>query len=125
MQQVRGYGTSPASASFPKALYSEPRNLRRLTTPSGATSILSTTSRFWRANVQLPVPDQGPVRARSRRREPRTGPGEVCWAAPRLRCGPERVVKLRERGLSIRAIADQTGVSAMTVQRILAGQGGA
>ena len=32
---------------------------------------------------------------------------------------PERVLALRNRGLSIREIAEQTGVSAMTVQRIL------
>ncbi len=32
---------------------------------------------------------------------------------------PERVTELRQRGLSIRQIAAQTGVSAMTVQRVL------
>jgi len=39
---------------------------------------------------------------------------------PRAAVRPERVFTLRERGLSIRNIAAQTGVSAMTVQRILA-----
>jgi transcriptional regulator with XRE-family HTH domain len=34
-------------------------------------------------------------------------------------CG-QRVRSLRERGFSIRKIAAETGVSAMTVQRILA-----
>lgn len=38
---------------------------------------------------------------------------------PRAAVRSERVVALRERGLSIRDIAAQTGVSAMTVQRIL------
>jgi DNA invertase Pin-like site-specific DNA recombinase len=42
---------------------------------------------------------------------------------PKAAVRTERVIRLRERGLSIRAIAGQTGVSAMTVQRILAGQG--
>jgi DNA invertase Pin-like site-specific DNA recombinase len=42
---------------------------------------------------------------------------------PKAAVRPERVLRLRERGLSIRGIAGQTGVSAMTVQRILAGQG--
>lgn len=32
----------------------------------------------------------------------------------------ERVVRLKERGLSIRGIAAETGVSAMTIQRLLA-----
>jgi DNA invertase Pin-like site-specific DNA recombinase len=39
---------------------------------------------------------------------------------PRAAVRPERVLRLRERGLSIRQIAADTGVSAMTVQRILA-----
>src|SRR6516165_8867287 len=39
---------------------------------------------------------------------------------PKAAVRPERVLRMRERGLSIRAIAEQTGVSAMTVQRILA-----
>ena len=39
---------------------------------------------------------------------------------PKAAVRPERVLALRDRGLSLRAIADQTGVSAMTVQRILA-----
>jgi DNA invertase Pin-like site-specific DNA recombinase len=39
---------------------------------------------------------------------------------PRAAVRPERVTRLRERGLSIRQIAADTGVSAMTVQRILA-----
>jgi DNA invertase Pin-like site-specific DNA recombinase len=42
---------------------------------------------------------------------------------PRAAVRPERVRDLRQRGLSIRRIAEQTGVSAMTVQRILAVQG--
>ncbi len=42
---------------------------------------------------------------------------------PRVAVRLERVLKLRDRGFSIRAIAEQTGVSAITVQRILAGQG--
>jgi DNA invertase Pin-like site-specific DNA recombinase len=40
---------------------------------------------------------------------------------PRAAVRAERVLKLRERGLSMRAIAAETGVSAMTVQRILRG----
>jgi DNA invertase Pin-like site-specific DNA recombinase len=44
---------------------------------------------------------------------------------PKAAVRPERVLRLRERGLSIRSIAAQTGVSAMTVQRILVGHGGA
>src|SRR5512132_3310997 len=44
---------------------------------------------------------------------------------PKAAVRPERVLRLRERGLSIRAIAEQTGVSAMTVQRILAAGEGA
>jgi DNA invertase Pin-like site-specific DNA recombinase len=39
---------------------------------------------------------------------------------PRAAVRPERVLLLRERGLSIRKIAAETGVSTMTVQRILA-----
>jgi DNA invertase Pin-like site-specific DNA recombinase len=39
---------------------------------------------------------------------------------PKAAVRPERVLRLRERGLSIRDIAAETGVSAMTVQRILA-----
>jgi DNA invertase Pin-like site-specific DNA recombinase len=42
---------------------------------------------------------------------------------PKAAVRPERVLGLRERGLSIRAIAKQTGVSAMTIQRVLAGSG--
>jgi DNA invertase Pin-like site-specific DNA recombinase len=38
---------------------------------------------------------------------------------PKAAVRPERVLRLRERGLSIRQIATETGVSAMTVQRIL------
>jgi len=41
---------------------------------------------------------------------------------PRAAVRVERVLKLRERGLSIRQIADETAVSHMTVQRILATQ---
>jgi DNA invertase Pin-like site-specific DNA recombinase len=39
---------------------------------------------------------------------------------PRAAVRSERVLQLREKGLSIREIAAQTGVSAMTVQRIVA-----
>jgi DNA invertase Pin-like site-specific DNA recombinase len=39
---------------------------------------------------------------------------------PRAAVRPERVLRLRDRGLSIRQIAVETGVSTMTVQRILA-----
>ena len=39
---------------------------------------------------------------------------------PKAGVRPERVMKLRERGLSVRVIAEQSGVSAMTVQRIIA-----
>lgn len=38
---------------------------------------------------------------------------------PKAAVRKERVLALRTRGLSIRGIADETGVSAMTVQRIL------
>jgi DNA invertase Pin-like site-specific DNA recombinase len=39
---------------------------------------------------------------------------------PRAAVRPERVLRLRDKGLSIRQIAAETGVSTMTVQRILA-----
>jgi DNA invertase Pin-like site-specific DNA recombinase len=39
---------------------------------------------------------------------------------PKAAVRPERVLRLRERGLSIRQIAVETSVSTMTVQRILA-----
>lgn len=39
---------------------------------------------------------------------------------PRAAVRSERVLQLRERGLTVREIAAQTGVSAMTVQRLLA-----
>jgi DNA invertase Pin-like site-specific DNA recombinase len=39
---------------------------------------------------------------------------------PRAAVRPERVLRLRNRGLSIRQIAAETGVSGMTIQRILA-----
>ena len=42
---------------------------------------------------------------------------------PRAAVRSERVLRLRERGLSLREIAAETGVSAMTVQRIIAAQG--
>jgi DNA invertase Pin-like site-specific DNA recombinase len=51
----------------------------------------------------------------------RTG-GQVL-GRPRAAVRPERVRELRDRGLSIRKIAAQTHVSAMTIQRILAIQG--
>ena len=38
---------------------------------------------------------------------------------PKAAVRPERVLALREKGLSLRAIAAETGVSAMTIQRIL------
>jgi DNA invertase Pin-like site-specific DNA recombinase len=38
---------------------------------------------------------------------------------PKAAVRPERVLRLREKGLSIRDIAAETGVSAMTVQRLL------
>lgn len=41
---------------------------------------------------------------------------------PKAAVRPERVSLLKERGLSVRAIAAETGVSSMTVQRILARQ---
>ena len=41
---------------------------------------------------------------------------------PRAAVRSERVLRLRERGLSLREIAAETGVSAMTVQRIVAVQ---
>ena len=38
---------------------------------------------------------------------------------PKAAVRPERVLALRARGLSLRAIAAETGVSVMTVQRIV------
>ena len=46
--------------------------------------------------------------------------GKILKAAVR----PERVLRLRERGLSMRQIAAETGVSPMTVQRLLAADAG-
>ncbi len=43
---------------------------------------------------------------------------------PKAAVRPERVLRVRERGLSLRQIAEQTGVSTMTVQRIVAGRYG-
>jgi DNA invertase Pin-like site-specific DNA recombinase len=43
---------------------------------------------------------------------------------PRAALRPQRALELRRRGLSIRAIARETQVSAMTVQRVLAAQAG-
>jgi DNA invertase Pin-like site-specific DNA recombinase len=48
--------------------------------------------------------------------------GEVL-GRPRAAIRPERVRELHDRGSSIRQIASQTHVSAMTIQRILATQG--
>jgi DNA invertase Pin-like site-specific DNA recombinase len=42
---------------------------------------------------------------------------------PRAAVRPERVMRLRQQALSLREIAAETGVSAMTVQRIVAGAG--
>jgi DNA invertase Pin-like site-specific DNA recombinase len=42
---------------------------------------------------------------------------------PRAAVRPERVLQLRKRGLSIRQIGAETGVSAMTVQRLLSEAG--
>lgn len=44
---------------------------------------------------------------------------------PKAAVRSERVLRLKERGLSIRDIAAETGVSAMTVQRILKTEGAA
>jgi DNA invertase Pin-like site-specific DNA recombinase len=41
---------------------------------------------------------------------------------PKAAIRAERVLRLRERGMSLRQIATETGVSAMTVQRILVSQ---
>jgi DNA invertase Pin-like site-specific DNA recombinase len=41
---------------------------------------------------------------------------------PKAAVRAERVLRLRERGMSMRQIADETGVSTMTVQRILVSQ---
>jgi DNA invertase Pin-like site-specific DNA recombinase len=38
---------------------------------------------------------------------------------PRAAVRTERVIGLRDKGMSIRQIADATGVSAMTVQRLV------
>jgi DNA invertase Pin-like site-specific DNA recombinase len=43
---------------------------------------------------------------------------------PKAAVRPERVLRLRERGLSMRQIAAETGVSPMTVQRLLAADAG-
>lgn len=42
------------------------------------------------------------------------------FGRPKAAVRPERVQRLRDRGMSIRQIAAETGVSAMTVRRILA-----
>lgn len=42
---------------------------------------------------------------------------------PRAAVRQERILRMRERGLSIREIAAETAVSPMTVQRILAASG--
>jgi len=42
---------------------------------------------------------------------------------PKAAVRPERVLRLKERGLSLREIPAETGVSAMTVQRIVAAHG--
>jgi DNA invertase Pin-like site-specific DNA recombinase len=41
---------------------------------------------------------------------------------PKAAIRPERVLALRDDGLTLRAIADQTGVSVMTIQRLLKAQ---
>jgi len=38
---------------------------------------------------------------------------------PKAAVRPERVLALRERGFSMRDIAEETGVSVMTVQRVV------
>ena len=45
-----------------------------------------------------------------------------CLGRPRAAVRPDRVLLMRERGMSMRQIAGETGVSTMTVQRILVGQ---
>lgn len=52
----------------------------------------------------------GPSRARA---------GGKVLGRPKAAVRSERVLALRERGLSMREIANQTGVSVMTVQRLL------
>jgi DNA invertase Pin-like site-specific DNA recombinase len=50
----------------------------------------------------------------------------MSWTAdgrPKAAVRPERIQRLRQGGLSIRQIAAETGVSPMTVQRILAADG--
>jgi DNA invertase Pin-like site-specific DNA recombinase len=42
---------------------------------------------------------------------------------PQAAVRPERVLALRKRGMSMRAIAKETGVSAMTVQRVVVASG--
>jgi DNA invertase Pin-like site-specific DNA recombinase len=44
---------------------------------------------------------------------------------PKAAVRPERVLTLRAKGFSLRAIADQTGVSVMTIQRLLKDSGSA
>ena len=46
------------------------------------------------------------------------GQGKVL-GRPKAAVRPERVLALRDKGLSLRAIAAETGVSVMTVQRIV------
>jgi DNA invertase Pin-like site-specific DNA recombinase len=41
---------------------------------------------------------------------------------PKAAVRPERVLRLKDQGLSLRQIAAETGVSAMTIQRIIAAQ---
>lgn len=45
---------------------------------------------------------------------------EKVLGRPKAAVRPERVPRLKDRGFSLRRIAEETGVSAMTIQRVLA-----